>query len=62
MNKFLLREDALEFSFATIVYNINSFYSLYYTQAFALNNAGVLSPKTENIGFTNQYYSQDAVG
>ena len=62
MKQFIDQPDGIEYSFATILYNINTMASLYYSQAFASNNAGLLTPMTEHIGFTNQYYSQEAVG
>lgn len=62
MKEFIALPDGIEYSFGTILYNINTHASLYYTQSFASNNAGLLSHKTEHIGFTNQYYSLEAVG
>ena len=62
MKQLIAHPDGIEYSFATILYNINTMASLYYSQAFASNNAGLMSSKTEHIGFTNQYYSREAVG
>ena len=57
MQEFIGLADGIEYSFATILYNINTHASLYYSQSFAANNAGLLTHDTEHIGFTNQYYS-----
>lgn len=59
---FIGEPEGIEYSFATILYNLNTHASLYYTQSFASNNAGLLTSGTEMIGFTNQYYSREAVG
>lgn len=52
MKALLAVQNPLEYSVSTIIYNVNSFYSFYYNQAFAVNNGGLLTFKKTYLGFT----------
>ena len=58
MKELLTSPHPIEFSVSTIIYNVNNFYSFYYSQAFAVNNGGLLTNKNVYLGFTQQYYSR----